>query len=99
MTALVDRPTAPASEPAQRLRPPVTRRTLLLRLVLVGFLVATVWAWFFIDMSLTAMFGGLGDMARLLGRMTPPRFDDLDQAIDLAFETLWMAVMKLPVGP
>jgi phosphonate transport system permease protein len=94
VTTVVETPAPPsAPPPEQRLRPPLTRQRLLLRLVAGGFVVATIWAWRYIDMSLTAIFGGVGDMWNLLGRMTPPRFDDLDRAIELTFETLWMAVI------
>ncbi len=94
MTTVLER-SAPSTgpQPPVRLRPPLTRQRVLLRLVAVGFAAATVWGWLYIDMSLTAIFGGLGDMANLLERMTPPRFDDLERAIELTFETLWMAVI------
>ncbi|MEJ7801583.1 MAG: ABC transporter permease subunit, partial [Ilumatobacter sp.] len=94
MTSLLEQ-AAPSSspQPPSRLRPPLTRQRLLLRLVAIAFAIATVWGWRYIDMSMTAIFGGFGDMWNLLGRMTPPRFDDLERAIELAFETLWMAVI------
>ena len=94
MTSVLERADPSTGPPApDRLRPPLTRQRLLLRLVIAGFVVATVWAWWYIEMSLAAFAGGLGDMWNLLGRMTPPRFDDLDRAIELTFETLWMAVI------
>lgn len=94
MTSLLEQ-AAPSSspQPPGRLRPPLTRQRLLLRLVVIAFAIATVWGWQYIDMSMTAIFSGFGDMWNLLGRMTPPRFDDFERAIDLAFETLWMAVI------
>ncbi|MGB0115021.1 MAG: phosphonate ABC transporter, permease protein PhnE [Ilumatobacteraceae bacterium] len=94
MTSLLSREAPPATPPGPPpVRPRLTRDRLLLRLVGVFFFVATVWAWRYIDMSLTVVFGGLGDMWNLLGRMTPPNFQDLDRAIELTFETLWMAVI------
>ena len=94
MTSVLEQSAPPTGpQPPPRLRPPLTRQRLLLRLVAVGFAVATVWGWRYIDMSMTAIFGGLGDMWNLFGRMTPPRFDDLERAIELTFETLWMAVI------
>ncbi|MGA9277487.1 phosphonate ABC transporter, permease protein PhnE [Ilumatobacter sp.] len=85
-------PPSSSREPTP-LRPPLTRQRVMLRLVAVFFVVATIWAWRYIDMSLTVVFGGLGDMWNLLERMTPPNFADLDRAIELTFETLWMAVI------
>ncbi|WP_051063462.1 phosphonate ABC transporter, permease protein PhnE [Ilumatobacter nonamiensis] len=90
---VLDRATPAPPTPTPRLRPPLTRQRVLLRLVVVGFLAATVWGWWYIDMSFTAIFSGLGDMWNLLGRMFPPDFEDLDRAIELTFETLWMAVI------
>lgn len=44
-------------------------------------------------MSFGALIGGVGDIAALLRRMLPPRFEDLSTAVDLMLETLWMAVI------
>ena len=64
-----------------------------MRLTVVGYLLVTVWAWRYIDMSFGGVISGLGDVRNLLGRMLPPDFSDLSAAIRLAFETLWMAVI------
>ena len=94
MTSVIqEAPPADAPAPSPRLRPPLTRQRLVLRLVLLGFGLATVWAWRSIDMSLTAVVGGLGDIWNLLGRMAPPRFDEFDRTVQLALQTLWMAVI------
>jgi len=64
-----------------------------MRAVIVLFAAATVWAWSYTDMSLTAVTSGFSDMRNLLDRMTPPSFARLDHTIAVAFETLWMAVI------
>ena len=85
-------------DPDGPLRPPLdTRRTAALVTVAV-FLAATVWAWRRIDVSFGALLGGLGDIGALLGRMLPPRFEDLPRAVDLTLETLWMAVIGTTMG-
>lgn len=83
----------PTSTPAPALTPPVTRQRLMVRVVVAVLTLATVWAWRHIDMSLSDLWGGLGDMRSLLGRMLPPKFSELDAAIRLTFETFWMAVI------
>lgn len=75
------------------LRPPLTRPRLVMRIVVAAFAVATIWAWNSIEMSFGGLVTGVGDIGNLLGRMLPPKFSDLGQTIELAFITLWMAVI------
>lgn len=77
----------------RRLLPPLTRQKIILRASLFVFIVATVWAWTYIGIDVSVLVTGFGDIARLLNYMLPPRFDDLNQALDLTFQTLWMAVL------
>jgi phosphonate transport system permease protein len=95
MTATVDHAPSPApvEGPRSSIRPPLTRQRLVMRVVLVVAVAALVWAWRYIDMSFGGIIGGVGDVRNLLGRMLPPSFEDLGLAIELAFETLWMAVI------
>jgi phosphonate transport system permease protein len=93
MTATLDHHTVPPPAPAGPVRPPRTRQRLVMRSVVVLSAVAFVWAWRYVEMSFGGIVEGAGDVRALLGRMLPPSFQDLDQAIDLAFETLWMAVL------
>ena len=65
-----------------------------------------VWAWLYIDMSVSGIWSGLGDVGRLISRMVPPTFDDLRRTIELAIETFFIAllgtiiaaVLSLPIG-
>ena len=97
---LLELGTSPGTAPPRpvSLRPPLTRQRLTMRLVIAAFVVATAWAWWYVDMSLTRIWSGLGDMKNLLDRMLPPRFDDLDHTISLAFQTLWMAVIGTAIA-
>lgn len=81
------------SDSNRRLLPPLTRQKVILRASLFVFIVATVWAWTYIGIDITVFVTGFGDIARLLEYMLPPRFDDFNQALDLTFQTLWMAVL------
>lgn len=64
-----------------------------MRVVVLGFVIATVWAWRYTGVTLAGITGGLSDVANLLERMTPPKFVNLGDTVRLAFETLWMAVI------
>ncbi len=87
------RPSQIKSDSNRRLLPPLTRQKVILRASLFVFIVATVWAWTYIGIDITVFVTGFGDIARLLEYMLPPRFDDFNQALDLTFQTLWMAVL------
>ncbi|CAN5703709.1 phosphonate ABC transporter, permease protein PhnE [soil metagenome] len=87
------RPAGPTAVDPPSLRPPWTRRRFTLTAVLVALLVATAWSWQALDMGVVVLIEGLGDLFNLLGRMLPPRFADLPRIIDLAFETLFMALL------
>jgi phosphonate transport system permease protein len=81
-----------------RLKRKITGDRLIMRIVLFAFLVAVTWAWRHIEMSFGGLISGLGDVRNLLGRMLPPKFSDLDDAIRLGFETLWMAVIGTTIA-
>ena len=81
-----------------RLKRKTSGDRLFLRCVIVIFIAAVVWAWRHIDMSFSGLIAGFGDVRNLLGRMLPPRFSDLDDAIRLGFETLWMAVIGTTIA-
>ena len=75
------------------LRPPWTRRRIALTATAVGLGLAVVWGWGHVGMSIGALFTGFGDIVNLLGRMFPPRFVDTSRVIELAWETLLMALL------
>lgn len=81
-----------------RLKRKLTGDRLVMRVVLVVFVGAVIWAWRHIEMSFSGLIAGFGDVQNLLGRMLPPRFSDLDDAIRLGFETLWMAVIGTTIA-
>ncbi len=83
---------APAT-PSARLTPPWTPRRVALGVTAIGFLVSLVWAWRSIGFGLGVLSAGAGDVLALLERMLPPRFADLPHTIDLAIETLFIAVL------
>jgi phosphonate transport system permease protein len=76
-----------------RLRPPLTRQRVIMRIVIVGFLAATVWAWQSVDMSVIGLWRERDDVRSLIDRMTPPAFPGLRLTLGKVFETLWMAVI------
>ena len=88
----------PGPLPVARLRPPLTRQRFIMRTVIVVFAAATVWAWRYTEMSITAITSGFSDMMNLLDRMTPPSFARLDNTLGVAFETLWMAVIGTTIA-
>lgn len=77
----------------RRHTPALTKSSLVTRSTIGAFAVVAVWAWIFVDMDLLAIMGGLGDIANLIDYMLPISFDELDRAIALTLETLWMAVL------
>ncbi len=93
-------PMAPEFPPSSdsRLRRRLTGDRIVMRVVLAVFIVAVVWAWRHIEMSFGGLIAGIGDVRNLLGRMLPPKFSDLDDAIRLGFETLWMAVIGTTIA-
>ncbi len=99
MSTPVESPTLP-SEPAGDapegvgiIRPPWDRRRIQLSAVAVALALATAWSWVRLDMGVAAIFGGVGDLVNLLGRMLPPKFVDLPRVLDLALETVFMALL------
>lgn len=95
---------APASRPSTdpprhaRLRPPVTRQRLIMRAVVLAFVAATGWAWWYTDMTFGEIFGGIGDVKNLVARMTPPQFANFDATLSALLETLWMAVIGTTIA-
>ncbi|MEY3493898.1 MAG: phosphonate transporter, permease protein PhnE [Actinomycetota bacterium] len=84
----------PGVDPKRRL----TSDRVVMRIVLVALAVAVIWAWRHIEMSFSGLIAGFGDVQNLLGRMLPPKFSDLDDAIRLGLETLWMAVIGTTIA-
>ncbi|TCJ94944.1 phosphonate ABC transporter, permease protein PhnE [Nocardia alba] len=68
-------------------------RPLILRLVAVGFLAATLLSAWSIDFAPAALIDGADDVVALLDRMLPPRLDNPGRIVDLAVQTLLMAVL------
>jgi phosphonate transport system permease protein len=91
---------------ARGVRPPWTGRRIALTVIGAGLAATVVWAWLYIDMSLSGIWSGLGDVRRLIERMVPPTFDDLSRTIELAVETFFIALLgtlvaallSLPIG-
>lgn len=69
-----------------------------MRVVIVAFLAATAWAWWYTGVTFGEVFGGVGDVRNLVGRMTPPNFADLDRTVGTVLETLWMAVIGTTIA-
>ncbi|MCI0584841.1 MAG: phosphonate ABC transporter, permease protein PhnE, partial [Chloroflexi bacterium] len=58
-----------------------------------GSVLALVWAWRFLGMSVSGLTSGLGDVANLVERMTPPTFNDLGRTVELAVDTFFIALL------
>ncbi|MDQ3385556.1 MAG: phosphonate ABC transporter, permease protein PhnE [Actinomycetota bacterium] len=78
---------------AGRLSPPWTPRRGVLTAFAFAAVAAFLWAWNHVGMTFSGLLDGAGDVANLVGRMFPPRFDDLDRTIDLAIETFFIALL------
>ena len=61
--------------------------------IFFGFIVALVWSWLFIDMTLSTLFGGFSDIWNLIQYMFPPIFDNFPEALRTTIETIWMALI------
>lgn len=81
-----------------RLKRDLTNDRLIMRIALIIFTLSVIWGWRHIDMSFSGLIGGFEDIRNLLGRMLPPRFSDIDDAIRLGLETLWMAVIGTTIA-
>ena len=64
---------------------PKNKERRIIQLVLISGFLLTIWSWWYIDMSLTRVFGGLGDIQNLLAYMLPPDFGSFNSAIRLTF--------------
>ncbi|CAN1495069.1 ABC transporter, permease PhnE/PtxC [Microbacteriaceae bacterium] len=76
-----------------KLKPKISKSGIVTRSTLFGFLMLFTWAWILVEMNLVSVFGGLEDIGNLLDYMLPVSFAELDRAIELTLETLWMAVL------
>jgi len=61
--------------------------------IFFGLIAALVWSWLFIDMTLSTVFGGFGDIWNLIQYMFPPMFDNFPEALRATIETIWMALI------
>jgi len=77
----------------KNLTPVPTKSSKVSRNTLYGFLMAFVVGWIFIEMDLLTIFGGTQDIINLVDYMLPVQFDYWERALELTFETLWMAVI------
>jgi phosphonate transport system permease protein len=77
----------------KNLTPIPTKPAKVSRNTLYGFLLAFVVGWIFIDMDLFRIFGGTQDIISLVDYMLPAEFEFWERALELTFETLWMAVI------
>jgi phosphonate transport system permease protein len=80
------------------LRPPFDRRRQVLTGLLVFSVVAVVWAWFKVDLSIAGLTESWGDVVNLLERMFPPRYPNLGRWIDAAIETFFMALLGTTIA-
>ncbi len=87
----------PAGLPAS-LRPPLDRRRALLLTVGIALAGGAAWGWTSVDMSVTALLDGLGDMRNLLERMLPPHFVDPGRIVGLAIETFFIAYLGTAIA-
>lgn len=83
---------------SQRLAPPISKKTVKLAVVGIGFVIATVWSWIYIHMTFGGLFGGFSDLWRLLQRMFPPDFYQLSAIVSATVETLWMALIGTAIA-
>jgi phosphonate transport system permease protein len=82
------------------LRPPWPWRRKVLAGIAAALAVATWWSFGRTGFSPAAIVDGWADMQRLIERMLPIRFDNLDRTIDLAIETFFIAFLgtSLAIG-
>jgi phosphonate transport system permease protein len=92
MSELKDDETVPNGG-KKNLTPIPTKPARVSRNTLYGFLLAFVLGWIFIDMDLFRIFSGTEDIISLVDYMLPAEFEYWDRALELTFETLWMAVI------
>jgi phosphonate transport system permease protein len=76
-----------------RLTPKLSKTSVVTRSTLFGFLALFAWAWVFVEMDLVSVLAGLEDIGNLVDYMLPISFTELDRAIALTLETLWMAIL------
>lgn len=88
-TAVVEVESRETEAPA--LRPQWDRRRVLLIVTGVALTVLTALSLPVVDLSAGRLLSGIGDMWSLLGRMVPPRFEDLGHTLGLLVETFFIA--------
>jgi phosphonate transport system permease protein len=74
-------------------RAPKNWRTSVISAIFFSFVVALVWSWLYIDMTLSTVFGGFSDIWNLILYMFPPIFDNFPEALRTTIETIWMALI------
>jgi len=74
-------------------RAPKNWRTSVISAIFVSFVIALVWSWLYIDMTLSTVFGGFSDIWNLILYMFPPIFDNFPEALRTTIETIWMALI------
>jgi phosphonate transport system permease protein len=78
---------------AQRTTPPITVRSLLQVTSVIAGIIAVIWAWNRLDMSVLSFFDDLQNVVNLFKRMYPPDFSDMSRIVSLTLETLWIALL------
>ncbi|HSL57851.1 MAG TPA: phosphonate ABC transporter, permease protein PhnE [Acidimicrobiales bacterium] len=97
MTATETREPAAPTRPGELdldtvpLRPPWPWRRVVLAAIAVTLVALTWWGFGRTGFSIGAVIDGWADMRRLIDRMLPIRFDDLDRTVELAIETFFIA--------
>lgn len=76
----------------------MSKKTVKLAVVGIGFVGATVWSWLYINMTFSGLFGGFSDLWRLVQRMLPPDYYQLSAIVSATIETLWMALIGTAIA-
>lgn len=84
--------------PPVPLRPPWDGRRRTLTALAVLSVVALVWAWREVGLTLEVLTSGWDSVANLLDRMFPPRFTSPRRWLDAAVETFFMAVLGTTIA-
>ena len=65
----------------------------VLLIIFIAYVSATVWAWLYIDMTLSTLFGGFTELWNLITYMFPANFDRIGNVVTATIETIWMALL------